>query len=153
MFRFEGNSLLFLTFPCKVQAGTTAVGQEELLFLDLTETLWPTPGSNKAQLQGKHSWPFTFTVPAKVLVSEKQGTSSMHRLPPNFSERASPAYIDYRFLLTVKRGALRVNHTYVLLQTPQSLKPIYMNYQAFAILRLHAFNCRRVPLCIASTGL
>jgi hypothetical protein len=30
------------------------------------------------------------------------------------SERASPAYIDYKMTVTIKRGVLRVNQTYVL---------------------------------------
>jgi len=32
-------------------------------------------------------------------------------LPPSFSERASPAYVDYKLVVTVRRGAFKVNQT------------------------------------------
>jgi len=107
----------------KAKGGTTSVGQEELLFLDINQDLW-TPASaagGKAppteKLRGKHSWSFSFTLSSEVSVSE-HGT---FRMPPTFTERASPSYIDYRLVVTVKRGALKVNQT---LSTNFSYLPI-----------------------------
>jgi len=118
--RLFGISKRLIDIGGQVQAGTTSVGQEELLFLDISQDLWRpafTEGGkpSSSKLKGRYSWPFTFTLPSEVLVSEakfkgKQGT---YYLPPTFSERASPAYIDYRLCVTIKRGALRVNQTYV----------------------------------------
>lgn len=97
---------------CKIHAGTTSVGQEELLFLDLNQTLWPADGEKSSgKLKGQHSWPFSFTIPVKVSPAESKGKP--YSTPPNVSERASPAYIDYRIDVTIKRGALKVNQTYV----------------------------------------
>ncbi|KAJ8494400.1 hypothetical protein ONZ45_g13244 [Pleurotus djamor] len=99
-----------------VLAGTTAVGQEEARFLDIEKQLWPTPtldttkrtGSNKIA-KGHQSWPFTIALPKTVPVTESNGKSGVYPLPPSFSERASPVYIDYRVRVTVKRGILRVD--------------------------------------------
>ncbi|KAJ6576650.1 hypothetical protein DFH09DRAFT_1149931 [Mycena vulgaris] len=93
-----------------IQAGATAVGQEEQLFLDLNEGLWPPANDKSGKLaKGKHSWPFTFTLPTKVSPPDAKGLTVP--TPPTFSERASPAYIDYRIVATVKRGAFKVNQT------------------------------------------
>jgi len=42
-------------------------------------------------------------------MKEEKKDGMMYRLPPNFTERASPAYIDYKLIVTVQRGMLRVN--------------------------------------------
>ena len=39
----------------------------------------------------------------------KEERKEMYPLPPNFTERVSQAYIDYKLIVTVKRGMLRVN--------------------------------------------
>ncbi|KAF8071808.1 hypothetical protein FPV67DRAFT_1411305 [Lyophyllum atratum] len=94
-----------------IQAGTTAVGQEEIRFLEIEETLW-TPPKTVAKLDGRHSWPFRLRLPKDVTVAVVKGKEGKtYRLPPNFTEKASPAYINYRLVVTVKRGAFRVNQT------------------------------------------
>ncbi|KAG6828626.1 hypothetical protein H0H92_007271, partial [Tricholoma furcatifolium] len=40
-----------------------------------------------------------------------KGKGKSYKLPPNFTEKASPAYIDYRLVVTVKRGAFKANQT------------------------------------------
>ena len=45
-------------------------------------------------------------------MKEEKKDEMMYRLPPNFTERASPAYIDYKLIVTVQRGMLRVNQVY-----------------------------------------
>lgn len=90
----------------------TAVGQEEDKFLVLKETLWPPKDASKApspKLKGKYSWPFEFVLPKEVEVAGPHGRNGLFRLPPSFSERASPAYLDYRIVVTIKRGMLKVN--------------------------------------------
>ncbi|KAI0696900.1 hypothetical protein BC835DRAFT_1271093 [Cytidiella melzeri] len=89
--------------------GVTAIGQEELIFLTSTKELWNAKVSGKAP-NGKMSWPFTIPIPPEVDVADRpKGKPEPYKLPPTFSERASPAYIDYKLTVTVKRGALRVN--------------------------------------------
>ncbi|KAJ7104002.1 hypothetical protein B0H15DRAFT_942036 [Mycena belliarum] len=90
-----------------IQAGVTAVGQEEQLFLNLNEGLWAEKSGKLPK--GKHSWPFMFALPSKVSSPDAKGL--MLPTPPSFSERASPAYIDFRIVATVKRGAFKVNQT------------------------------------------
>ncbi|RPD59528.1 hypothetical protein L227DRAFT_575968 [Lentinus tigrinus ALCF2SS1-6] len=92
-------------------AGVTAVGQEEIRFLDINSVLWSKTASSKTT--GKQKWPFSITLPADTTVSErgKKQQAHIYPLPPSFSERASPAYIDYRLVVTVKRSSFRVNQT------------------------------------------
>jgi hypothetical protein len=52
-------------------------------------------------------------LPKEVFLKESDTKSGTFRLPPHFTERASPAYIDYRLVVTVKRGFLKVNQTLV----------------------------------------
>jgi len=109
----------------QVKAGTTAVGQEEQPFINITKSLWTPsvedPGGKKT-LSGRHSWPFSIELPHRVTLQDphkrNKGCSLVSfRLPPTFTERASPAYIDYRLITTIKRGALKVNQVYVVYLT------------------------------------
>ncbi|KAF7768260.1 hypothetical protein Agabi119p4_7503 [Agaricus bisporus var. burnettii] len=95
----------------EVLATTTTVGQEPERFLALKETLWSTEKATKAsaKLMGKHDWPFQFTLPKEVEVTGPRGKKGFYQLPPSFSERASPAYLDYKIVVTIKRGMLKVN--------------------------------------------
>ncbi|KAN0093272.1 hypothetical protein V8E55_004056 [Tylopilus felleus] len=102
----------------KISAGTTVVGQEEQPFLNAETDLW-TPsmslpdGSNVTKLaKGRYSWPFSLTLPAEVEVQD-QKMKKRFPLPTSFSERASTAYLDYKLIVTVKRGLLKVNHTLI----------------------------------------
>ncbi|KAI5122909.1 hypothetical protein M0805_007587 [Coniferiporia weirii] len=94
-----------------IHGENTAVGQEPLRFLSLSSTLWtPTPSSSK--LSGTIVWPFSLTLPKEAMVSTSPRDSpKSYQLPPTFSERASPAYIDYKIIVTVKRGMFKVNQT------------------------------------------
>jgi hypothetical protein len=86
------------------------VGQEEELFLDITEPVWTPASPSEAKVVGQHTFPFSITIPRDVKIAPvpKAAPKSIP-LPPTFSERASPAYIDYRLFVTVRRGRLRVN--------------------------------------------
>jgi hypothetical protein len=97
----------------KVLATTTSVGQEPKTFLALKEMLWSPEKTTKAavKLKGKHDWPFKFTLPKEVELVGPHRKKEFYRLPPSFSERASPAYLDYKIIVTIKRGMLKVNQT------------------------------------------
>jgi len=88
------------------------VGQEEEVFLTEEQTLW-APSGKESKLSGKHSWLFKFVLPKEVTVEESETKKGSFRLPPSWTERASPAYIDYKIIVTLKRGFMRVNQTYV----------------------------------------
>ncbi|KAF9000662.1 hypothetical protein BDQ17DRAFT_1359307, partial [Cyathus striatus] len=89
-----------------IRGSTTFVGQEENHFLDLEQVLWTPTDSGSSKITGVKTWSFQFDLPADVRVGGKSYT-----LPPNFSERASAAYIDYKLIVTVRRGMFRVNQT------------------------------------------
>ena len=86
------------------------MGQEEELFLDITEPVWTPASPSEGNLVGQHTFPFSITIPRDVLIAPVPKAARKNLpLPPTYSERASPAYIDYRLFVTVRRGRLRVN--------------------------------------------
>ncbi|KAI0671856.1 hypothetical protein C8Q78DRAFT_972602 [Trametes maxima] len=96
-----------------VTAGVTAVGQEEIRFMDISSELWDSKSSS-SKLKGKQSWPYSITLPTECTVPERgksKQPEQVYPLPPTFSERASPAYIDYKLVVTVRKSAFRVNQT------------------------------------------
>ncbi|KAJ7227371.1 hypothetical protein GGX14DRAFT_419298 [Mycena pura] len=96
----------------QIRGSTTAVGQEEQMFLELDQNLWPGPQDKSGKLEkGKHSWPFSFKLPKTVSPADPSAKGMSIEAPPSFSERASPAYIDYKIVATVKRGAFKPNQT------------------------------------------
>ena len=105
-------ALAFFFFSAfeKVRAGTTAVGEEEEVFLDITEPVWTPASESEGRLVGQHRFPFSITLPRDATIAPvPQAAPKSFMLPPTFSERASPAYIDYRLFVTVRRGRLRVD--------------------------------------------
>ncbi|KAH9063997.1 hypothetical protein EDB87DRAFT_1557455 [Lactarius vividus] len=93
-----------------IRAGTTAVGQDEELFLDKTEPVWTPASPSEAKVVGTHTHTFSISIPRDAAVAlVPKATPKRFSLPPTFSERASPAYIDYKLYVTVRRGGLRVN--------------------------------------------
>lgn len=62
-------------------------------------------------------------------MKEEKKEGMKYRLPPNFTERASAAYIDYKLFVTVQRGMLRVNQVYAALgqRTFTSLKELKLH--------------------------
>lgn len=95
-------------------AGVTAVGQEEARFLHLPATLWDGKSTTSAVAKptGKQSWPFSLALPSEIALPGKgKRASQTYILPPSFSERASPAYVEYKVIVTVRRGLFRANQT------------------------------------------
>jgi hypothetical protein len=97
----------------QVTAGTTLVGQEEQQFLIIEKELWSPAtalpdGSTVPKLEkGRYEWPFKFTLPKEVEILDRK--ERRYPLPPSFTERASPAYINYKVTAFVRRTALGVN--------------------------------------------
>jgi len=92
-----------VSFVVQIQARTTFVGQDEINFLKETQTLWTPTAESGSKLREKHSWPFKFVLKREIPIKDEKKDEMMYRLPPNFTERASPAYIDYKLILTVHR--------------------------------------------------
>jgi hypothetical protein len=93
---------------------TTLIGQEGQNFLVIEKELW-TPamtlpdGSMVPKLEkGQYTWPFEIALPNEIEVLDRK-EKKIFSLPPSFTERASPAYINYKITVTIKRRALRVN--------------------------------------------
>ncbi|KAF9267939.1 hypothetical protein L218DRAFT_941314 [Marasmius fiardii PR-910] len=86
-----------------VEGVLTSVQQPELVFLSMQSILWASDGK-PAKFYGKYSWSFNFILPPQVSVD-----SQMYKLPPNFSEKPTTTYIDYRLVANVKRGAFKPN--------------------------------------------
>jgi hypothetical protein len=94
----------------QIRAGTTAVGQEEEVFLDKTETVWTPASSQEGKVVGAHTHAFSISIPRDAEISPApKAPPKRFALPPAFTERASPAYIDYKLCVTVRRGGLRIN--------------------------------------------
>lgn len=97
----------------QILGGVTAVGQDEIKFLDIPSELWDAK-SDSTKLKGKKSWPFSLPLPQECSILERskgKEPQQVYPLPPTFSERASPAYIDYKLVVTVRKSAFRVNQT------------------------------------------
>ena len=86
------------------------------MFHEEARELWSSAGSSAKLSGGQYSWPFALTLPTEIEVAVGPRGAAKERfpLPPSFSERASPAYIDYKVTVTVRRGGLRVNNSWVI---------------------------------------
>ncbi|KAH7903087.1 hypothetical protein BJ138DRAFT_1021168, partial [Hygrophoropsis aurantiaca] len=110
----------------KVTAGTISVGQGGQLFLNVEKLLWDpsmklSDGSTVSKFgKGQYSWPFEINLPRTIEVVDQKMKKELP-LPASVSGRANPAYIDYKIIVTIKRGVLRVDQTLV---TNFSLTPI-----------------------------
>jgi hypothetical protein len=99
-----------------VTATTASVGQEGQGFLAIEKKLWNPAmvlpdGSMMSKLEkGRYTWPFKIALPDKTEVLDHK-EKKRFPLPPSFTERASPAYINYKIAVIIKRGALKVNQT------------------------------------------
>lgn len=108
------SSIISLARAHQIHAATTAVGQEEDVFLDKKETIWTPASSHEGKVVGTHTHAFSISIPREAEVSPApKAPPKRFALPPTFTERASPAYIDYKLCLTVRRGGLRINDRYV----------------------------------------
>lgn len=115
----------FIAITLEVRGESLAVGQEPIPFYSETVPLWslnPTSsqsqqGPTSSKLKGNYVWPYSVKLPDKVTIPSpsKGATTSEYSLPPSFTERASPAYLEYKITVTFRRGFLRSNSTLVTL--------------------------------------
>ncbi|KAH9972190.1 hypothetical protein BGW80DRAFT_1446134 [Lactifluus volemus] len=85
---------------------TTHLTQEPNVFLEMSNTLVNQPSG---KLEGKHSFPFRFTLPTDITVYESSW-AMVYPLPPTFHEKGI-LYIDYKVLVSVKRGKFSVGNS------------------------------------------
>ncbi|KAH7909498.1 hypothetical protein BJ138DRAFT_1155089 [Hygrophoropsis aurantiaca] len=92
------------------------IGSEEEVFFNIEKDIWNPSmmlpnGVNVPRLgSGRYNWPISIRLPRETRVSVR-GSEQAVPLPPTYTGRASPAYVDYRLVVTVKRGTMRVNET------------------------------------------
>jgi len=83
---------------------TTHLSQEPRPFLELSQTL---KKQSSGKLSGKLSLPFTFVIPDDVTIDESNW-AMVYPLPPKFHEKGF-MYIDYKIVVTVRRGMFSVD--------------------------------------------
>ncbi|KAH9831610.1 uncharacterized protein C8Q71DRAFT_715091 [Rhodofomes roseus] len=100
-----------------VRASLTAVGQEEERLLCISKTLWSGKDPSAPKLAaGRSNWPFSITLPDEIPLpssGRSKASSPTCPLPPSFSEKGGPAYIEYQLVATVRRGLFKSNQTLV----------------------------------------
>ncbi|KAI0767593.1 hypothetical protein C8Q74DRAFT_1203955 [Fomes fomentarius] len=86
---------------------------EVLDFVQISETLWdassPSSSCSPSKLVGRHSWPFSLTLPTHCQLKSSNGQEQSYRLPNSFSERMARVHIQYQVLVTVHRSRFRVD--------------------------------------------
>jgi hypothetical protein len=70
------------------------------------EPVWTPASPQEGKIVGVHTHAFSISIPPDAEVAP---TPKRFPLPPTFSERASPAYIDYKLCVIMRRSGLRVN--------------------------------------------
>ncbi|KAG8736528.1 hypothetical protein FRC10_009214 [Ceratobasidium sp. 414] len=102
----------------------TVVGQDKSpSFLDLRTELW---NANVKWSSGP--WKFELVLPEEVRVKEYGAAREVYDLPPSFSVKTVPSFLEYRLTIEVKRGRFRlnsqcVNITLVFLEYLMALPP------------------------------
>ncbi|EJU05115.1 hypothetical protein DACRYDRAFT_104999 [Dacryopinax primogenitus] len=118
---FQGNVTLILgkelqlqTITLLLEGFTRTAGSEQKTFLSLSTLLFPpsepAPGDSTKLTQGTHAFPFDFALPPTVTVPYEGGTV-IAPLPPTYSTKGFPAFLEYQLTVVVHRGALRVDNT------------------------------------------
>jgi hypothetical protein len=121
----------------------------------MEKELWtpsmPLPDGSKVSKfgKGKYLWPFSLALPTEVQVQD-QKVIKKFPLPATFSERASAGYLDYKLIVTVKRGTFRVNQ-----MCESSFQPclhLLRNMQSAHKLCVCPFNSTRATVPHAPEG-
>ncbi|KAI0255040.1 hypothetical protein BJV78DRAFT_1359029 [Lactifluus subvellereus] len=90
-----------------IKGETTQLTQEPHVFLEMSRILVQSSG----KLAGKHSHPFSFNLPNDVTVDESNW-AMVYPLPPKFHEKGI-LYIDYKIIVTVRRGKFSLDNSLV----------------------------------------
>ena len=121
-------------FVCQIRGATTAIGLKEEVFLNKLEPVWTPASPQEGKVIGVHTHAFSISIPPDVEVTPAapKATPKRFPLPPTFSERASPAYIDYKVCVIMRRGGLRVNDqcaSIFILLLQQLFEAVVLGYQ------------------------
>ncbi|KAI0034729.1 hypothetical protein K488DRAFT_44744 [Vararia minispora EC-137] len=84
-------------------------GLDEEFFLQQVVNLWSPPhGAATGDLAaGAHKFAIDFLIPTEI--SSSQSSVENPRLPPSFTERASPVYVNYQLSISMRRAGLSPN--------------------------------------------
>lgn len=96
---------------------------EEVVLFDIPNTMWSkdlaeaatNPSFSHKKLSGTYSWPFSITIPEKVLFAGGSTNRSApettdYILPQTYNERILAAGIKYEVILCIGRGKLKTDH-------------------------------------------
>ncbi|KZP00340.1 hypothetical protein CALVIDRAFT_595171 [Calocera viscosa TUFC12733] len=117
----EGSVELVLTQPQTIQTITVLLegftrtaGSEQKTFLSLPTLVYPpcpAPDSPTSKVPaGTHTWHFRFPLPPTVTIPY-EGGEVIAPLPPTYSTKGFPAFLEYHLSVVLHRGALRVDTT------------------------------------------
>ncbi|KZV63883.1 hypothetical protein PENSPDRAFT_656964 [Peniophora sp. CONT] len=92
-----------------LRGSITETGQDEEFFLEKVVDLWKAPdgASSGVIKKGRHTLPILVPIPSHG--TNPRNSQSSFPLPPTFSERASPAYINYQVSVSLKKGGFTPN--------------------------------------------
>ncbi|KAG9123369.1 hypothetical protein FRC07_015027 [Ceratobasidium sp. 392] len=99
----------------------TVVGQDKSpSFLDLRTELW-----NATTKKPSGPWAFELELPRDVHVKEFGASREIYELPPSFSVKTVPSFLEYRLIVEVKRGRFRLNSELdtTIIYVPKGLSP------------------------------
>ncbi|KAF8594683.1 hypothetical protein BDV93DRAFT_529177 [Ceratobasidium sp. AG-I] len=83
----------------------TVVGQDQSpSFLSMRKELW-----NSSMGASSGPWPIRFELPNEVDVKDYGVQRERFKLPPSFSVKGVPSFIEYQISIEVKRGRFRLN--------------------------------------------
>jgi len=82
----------------------THLTQEPTPFIQLSRSLIKQP---TGKLSGKHIYPYSFVLPDDVTIDEPNW-AMVYPLPPKYHEKGI-LYIDYKIVVTVRRGMFAVD--------------------------------------------
>ena len=89
----------------KLKGECTHLTQESSTFLDMSQILAKPSG----KLSGEFSYPFKFVLPDDVTIFESNWVM-VYPVPPKFHEKGI-MYIDYKIVVTVRRGRFSVDNS------------------------------------------
>lgn len=82
--------------------GTLTPGKlPQTTFLQRTETLWESSTAKAAKIGGQYTWTFRFALPKDGI----EVNGSRYSLPPSFSLVPDPGCVEYKIVVTLKRGS------------------------------------------------
>ncbi|KAG6891369.1 hypothetical protein C0992_008080 [Termitomyces sp. T32_za158] len=122
------------------QIVTRVNATRHITFLNITKTLWsrerdlnpyslwdPVSRNRRQKLSGDHYWPFSISLPKKVLLfNRRKHETGIFRLPESFNERDVRASVQYSIHLRLTRGKFKADDRLriTLVCPPAELSPL-----------------------------